>query len=224
MNLGDDFNKFRETEEFYPLWAVQPESLKQARTVIKNIIKEFKRNEAPMEIEEVGQRITFDLEVPVLVSYIDISKFIFQSPFGSYGLVQWPEINPHGLKDQAYLALKRENKPLHFTEIAKLIGKLPSVSRDILPESVHNELIRNNRFVLVGRGVYALKEWGYEPGTVKEIIKSILKKSKKSLSQKEILKKVFEQRQVKESTIILNLQDKGLFKRDKKGKYSSAKS
>ena len=121
------------------------------------------------------------------------------------------------------MVLKRENKPLHFTEIAELIGKLPSVQRKILPESVHNELIRNNRFVLVGRGIYALTEWGYEPGTVKDIIKDILKKSKKALSREEIVKKVLEQREVKESTVVLNLQDKKLFKKDSKGRYSLLK-
>jgi DNA-directed RNA polymerase delta subunit len=223
LNLGDDFSKFRETEEFYSFWTNQSDSLKQAKSVINNIVKEFKQSEAPMEIDEVGEKIASNLKTPILVSYIDISKVIFQSPFGSYGLVQWPEINPRGLKDQAYLVLKRENRPLHFTEIAKLISKLPSVSRDILPESVHNEVIRNDRFVLVGRGIYALKKWGYESGTVKEIIFNILKKSKKSLSKKELIKKVLEQRQVKESTIALNLQDKKVFEKDKKGKYSLLK-
>jgi len=223
LNLGNDFNKFRETEEFYSFWTNQSESLKQAKSVIKNIVKEFKQSEAPMEISEVGEKIAFDLKTPILVSYIDISKIIFQSPFGSYGLVDWPEINPRGIKDQAYLVLKREGKPMHFTEIAKLIGKLPSVSREILPESVHNEVIRNNRFVLVGRGIYALKKWGYESGTVKEIIVNILKKSKTPLSKEEVIKKVLEQRQVKESTIALNLQSKKLFRKDKKGKYSLLK-
>jgi len=223
LNLGDDFSKFRETEEFYSFWTNQSDSLKQAKSVINNIVKEFKQSNSPMEIDEVGERIAFNLKTPILVSYIDISKIIFQSPFGNYGLVQWPEINPRGLKDQAYLVLKRENKPLHFTEIAKLIGKLPSVSRDILPESVHNEVIRNDRFVLVGRGIYALKKWGYESGTVKEIIVNILKNSKKPLSKKELIKKVLEQRQVKESTIALNLQDKKVFEKDKKGKYSLLK-
>ena len=223
LNLGNDFSKSRETEEFYSFWTIQSESLEQARNVIKNIIKEFKQNNSPMGIDEVGEKIDFNLKTPILISYIDISKIIFQSPFGNYGLVDWPEINPRGIKDQAYLVLKKENKPLHFTEIAELISKLPSISRDILPESVHNEVIRNNRFVLVGRGIYALKKWGYESGTVKEIIVSILKKSKKSLSKEEVIKMVLEQRQVKESTIALNLQNKKVFEKDKKGRYSLLK-
>ena len=61
LNLGDDFNKFNETEEFYPLWAIQSDYLKQARAVVKNIIKEFKQNNAPMEIKELGKKITFNL-------------------------------------------------------------------------------------------------------------------------------------------------------------------
>jgi DNA-directed RNA polymerase delta subunit len=220
LNLGNDFNKLKETNNFFPFWTPEINNIKKAQDVIENIIKEFKKSEALMEIEEVGQKITFNLQVPILVSYIDISKFVFQSPSGYYGLVEWPEINPRGIKDEAYLVLKNENKPIHFVKIAQLISDLPFVSKNILPESVHNELIRNDRFVLIGRGIYALKEWGYESGTVKDIIKKVLKKSKKALNSKEIIKKVLEQRQVKESTILLNLQDKKFFQKDKKGKYN----
>jgi len=220
LNLGDDFNKFKETEDFYPFWATQIERLKEVKNIIQTIIQEFENRSAPMEIEELSSNITLNLPTPVLVSYIDISKFIFQSPFGHYGLVHWPEIKPRGLKDQAYLVLKREGKPLHFTEIADLIGRLPLVSKRVLPESVHNELIKNDRFVLVGRGVYALTEWGYKPGTVKEILIDILKENKKPLSKDELIQKVLEQRQVKEGTIFLNLQDKELFEKDGEGRYT----
>jgi hypothetical protein len=155
LNLGNDFNKLKETNNFFPFWTPEINNIKKAQDVIENIIKEFKKSEALMEIEEVGQKITFNLQVPILVSYIDISKFVFQSPSGYYGLVEWPEINPRGIKDEAYLVLKNENKPIHFVKIAQLISDLPFVSKNILPESVHNELIRNDRFVLIGRGIYA---------------------------------------------------------------------
>jgi DNA-directed RNA polymerase delta subunit len=224
LALGENFYKFKETDDFYSFWTVRPDYFKQAKEVVDNIIQEFEKTKSPLEIKEIGERIAYDLSSPVIVSYVEISKSVFQSPFGLYGLSQWPEVNPRGLKDKAYLVLKTRNAPLHFTQIAELIGKLPMVSKKVLPESVHNELIRNNRFVLVGRGIYALTEWGYEPGTVKEIIANVLKKSKKPLSKKEIVKKVFEQRQVKENTILLNLQDEELFEKDKKGKYSLAKS
>jgi len=123
------------------------------------------------------------------------------------------------LKDQAYLVLKRHDKPMHFRDIAKGIEGLPFVDKKILPESVHNELIRNKRFVLIGRGLYALTEWGYKPGTVKDILKGLLKQSKPGLTKEHLIEKVLEQRNVKESTIVLNLQDKKIFKREK-GAYT----
>ena len=113
---------------------------------------------------------------------------------------------------------------MHFRDITELIGKLPNNSGGVLPESVHNELIRNDNFVLIGRGIYALKEWGYEPGTVREVISEVLKSAKKPLKKDEIFKKVLKQRDVKESTVLLNLQNKKYFDKDKQGRYTIAKS
>ncbi len=219
LNLGEDFHKFKETDDFYPFWTTDPKKIQEMKALLNILLKEFKGIASPLPIEEMGKKTSLEIKIPVLVSYIDISKYVFESPFGLYGLADWPEIRPRVLKDQAYLVLKRENKPLHFTEIADLIGKLPSVARKILPESVHNELIRNEKFVLIGRGMYALKEWGYEPGTVKDILVKILKQNKKGLNRDEVLKKVLEQRKVKASTVFLGLQDKSVFKKDKQGKY-----
>ncbi len=220
LNLGEVFHKFKETDDFYSFWTTDPKRVQQVRILLSSLIKEFKNTAVPLPIEEVGKRVSSEMKIPVLVSYIDISKFVFESPFGLYGLVDWPEIKPRGLKDQAYLVLKRENRPLHFMEITDLIGKLPSVSRKVLPESVHNELIRNERFVLMGRGMYALKEWGYEPGTVKDVLIKLLKQSKQGLTKEELLRKILEQRQVQANTVFLNLQDKTLFKKDKQGRHS----
>ncbi|OQX70831.1 hypothetical protein B6D52_03340, partial [Candidatus Parcubacteria bacterium 4484_255] len=218
--LGDDFKKFKETEEFFSFWTIEEQKVQEARNIIKELIRELKRKNDLMEAQEMSRRVTVNVQLPVLISYIDISKYIFQSPFGHYGLVDWPEVRPKGLRDSAYLVLKQEGRPLHFTEIARKISELPHSRGAVLPESVHNELIRNERFVLIGRGIYALREWGYSPGTVKDVIKSVLKKAGKPLSREEIIKKVLEQRNVKESTIILNLQNKKAFKRDSRGKYN----
>ena len=110
---------------------------------------------------------------------------------------------------------------MHFSNVASLIEKLPfDFQNKTHTATVHNELIKDERFVLVGRGLYALKEWGYEPGVVKDIILKTLRDSKESLSKKEILDKVSEQRFVKENTIALNLQDRDYFVRDSQGRYT----
>jgi DNA-directed RNA polymerase delta subunit len=73
------------------------------------------------------------------------------------------------------------------------------------PQTVHNELIKDKRFVLVGRGTYALSEWGYKRGTVKEVLEEILRKHSRPMKRGDIIKKVLEVRQVKKSTIVINL-------------------
>jgi DNA-directed RNA polymerase delta subunit len=86
--------------------------------------------------------------------------------------------------------------------------------------TIHNELIKDSRFVLVGRGIYALEEWGYGIGTVKDVILKILKESKNPLKKQEVLKKVSKQRIVKDNTIFLNLQNQKYFSKDSKGRYT----
>ena len=152
--------------------------------------------------------------------WLFISSEILVNSEGLYGLASWPEVNPRNIRDKAFLALKKLSKPLHFSEIYDIITKsLTGGEKAILLQSVHNELIRNPEFVLIGRGIYALKEWGYQPGWGKDILVESLKKERRGLSKDELIEKVLAQRQVKKSTILLNLSDKGFFLKDQDGKY-----
>jgi len=89
-------------------------------------------------------------------------------------------------------------------------------------QAIHNELIKDPRFVLIGRGIYALSSWGYKKGTISDTIKSILEKSETPLTREEIVKQVLKVRKVKETTILLNLQNKALFKKIGKNSYTLA--
>jgi hypothetical protein len=55
---------------------------------------------------------------------------------------------------------------------------------------------------------------------VKDVITETLKESGKPLTKQEIVEKVLAKRMVKPNTVIINLQDSKLFKKDKDGKYS----
>ena len=74
--------------------------------------------------------------------------------------------------------------------------------------------------MLVGRGLYALSEWGYVSGVVRDVIRKILEKNG-PLTKEEVIDKVLKERYVKENTIVVNLQNQRYFKKDKEGKYSS---
>jgi hypothetical protein len=138
---------------------------------------------------------------------------------GLWGLVKWPVVNPKNIRDKIYVILKEHGKHMHFNDIAKSIKESSFKRKDVTTQAIHNELIKDKRFVLVGRGIYALKEWGYEKGTVADIIAEILRKEGKALHRDEIVKRVLKSRYVKETTILLNLQGKPQFKRVAKATY-----
>lgn len=227
LTLGDPFCRHSENEEFYSFWTVDPGSLTIAQKIINYFTERFKTKkelispEQSFEIFQKDFKSKTKLNFNALLSYLEISKKIEKNSEGLFGLAEWPEVTPRGIKDRAFLALKKNGRPLHFTEVAKTINQLKLVPKSsALPQTVHNELIRDPRFVLVGRGIYALKEWGYFPGQVRDVILKILKESKKPLSRKEVIEKVLSQRLVKENTILLNLQNKKYFLKDLQGRYT----
>jgi len=146
-------------------------------------------------------------------------KDLGRNIFGEMGLSHWSQIRPKGVRDKAYLVIKKAGSPQHFSAIAKLINQAKFDAKKTNVQTVHNELIKDSRFVLVGRGMYALAEWGYKAGTVKDVLKDILTSHGKPLPRAELVARVSLVRLVKENTILLNLQDSGTFTRDANGHY-----
>lgn len=213
LTLGQNFKRYKESTDFYSLWATNQSSLILAKKVIDFFLNKFKKAKKPLILKELGSFPGQNLKTDFLISCLEISKKIQQNKDGFLGLKDWPEINPRGVKDRAYLVLKESNAPLHFNQVACLIGE------NALPQTVHNELIKDQRFVLVGRGIYGLKDWGYYPGDVKTIIFKSLEETKKPLAKEEVLEKVLKQRIVKKSTVLLNLNNKKYFLKTNEGKY-----
>lgn len=141
----------------------------------------------------------------------------------NWGLSHWPEVNPKSIRDKVYLVLKRNARPMHFSDIAAKIDEVQANPKKVTVQAVHNELIKDKRFVLIGRGIYALAEWGYQAGTVADIIEEILKEES-PLSKDEIVRRVLARRQVKVTTIALNLQEKPQFERVAKATYQLKKA
>jgi len=162
---------------------------------------------------------THNLLVPIGLNYLLVSQRFGTNAFGDWGLNDWEEINPKTVREKAYLVLKKQESPLHFRSIADTINKVNFGGRLAHPQTVHNELIKDPRFILVGRGTYGLKERGFVSGTAREIIGQILKKEG-PLTPKKIVELVSRQRLLKENTVIINLHDKKYFKKLEDGRYS----
>lgn len=163
-----------------------------------------------------------------LMSYVCLSPAISFSPFGYIGTDRHLEVAPANVGDKAYLVLKTKEQPMHFRDLAGSMNEYAKTSSSFHPvwqktieaQTVHNELIKNKEFVLVGRGIYALAEWGYQKGTVRDVILQILRKARKPLTLEEVIEGVKKHRLVKDSTIFINLQNKKYFERTKDKKYA----
>ncbi len=165
-----------------------------------------------------------NLNDQVVLNFLNAAIPIHQNAFGDYGLQNWSEITPRDVGDKAYLVMKHHGKPEHYSAITDLINKHSLDKRTAYKETVHNKLIKDKRFVLVGRGIYALAEWGYKPGVVADIIKEVLRDAKRPLSREEIMEAVLRKRLVKKNTILVGLSNKKLFKKVDKNLYTPAET
>ncbi len=152
-----------------------------------------------------------------IASFLEVSKKFGQNVFGDWGKARWPLIRPRGVREKATLVLLKKGKPLHFREISRLIEEMKLSSKKVHFQTVHNELIRDSRFVLVGRGTYALREWGYEEGTVKDVLISLLKSAGGFLKKEKLYEGVLKKRKVKKETIAVNLADREIFRKEGEG-------
>lgn len=229
LTLGESFHRHPETKDWHSFWATDKTVAEHAKSIAASLHDKLKSHRQPVNKDtlisfasETAKSKNIPTSEAALMSYVSLSKNIDSNVFNQYGLAHWPEINPRGMKDKAFLVLSKMNRPLHFTEVAKEIEKSGLAKKSAHPQTVHNELIKDNRFVLVGRGTYALTDWGYAPGTIKDVIIKVIGQSQKPLSKEEVISAVLAQRQVKENTILLNLQNRKIFKKNTEGKYTIA--
>lgn len=164
-----------------------------------------------------------ELTDKVILNYLELTIHIEKNVFGHWGLSLWKEVKPKDVGDKAYLVMKHHKKPEHYSEITEMINKAKFDSRKAYKETVHNELIKDQRFILIGRGIYALSEWGYKPGVVSDVIIEILRQSgSQPLSKEKIIDEVLKKRMVKKNTILVGLSNKKLFKKVGKNAYALA--
>jgi len=228
MTLNPRFKYSRDSNDLNAFWTLKDSHVKQAKQTLSTLVKFLNKNN--QTVSEGGlynfykKRTKTAASQKATLACISLSKNISKNIFGEVGLAHWPEIKPRGVRDKAYLVLKRSKKPRHFREITKLINEVRFSKRKANTQTVHNELIKDKRFVLVGRGTYGLSEWGYKAGTVKDVLVDTLKEAKKSLSKDELVARVLSARFVKENTVTLNLQDSKLFKKLEDGTYTIQKA
>lgn len=191
---------------------------KKIKSHVDEIVKTIKKHGQPLQIEELHSQLNH--EHPDHVRALASASKQLAHLKDNWGLIKWPTVNPKNIRDKIYVILLENGKPMHFSDIAGAIKGSSFKRKDVTTQAIHNELIKDKRFVLIGRGIYALDNWGFSRGTVADIIASVLKKADGPLHRDEIVKRVLGSRQVKETTILLNLQSKPQFKRVAKATYT----
>jgi hypothetical protein len=226
LTVGHPFESKREDNDFRARWYIDSTLAEQVESALSELHESIEPNRLTPEDEFLQLFAKYLKSAGVknraeesLGRWLAISKRLGRNPLGEWGRMDSPHVRIKNTRDFAYLTLKRHGSPMHFTEVAKGIEKL--FNRQTHPATTHNELIKDGRFVLVGRGLYALKEWGYEPGVVRDVIKGILEREG-PLSREDIVDRVKRERYVKDATIAVNLQN-GTFTRLPDGRYALAK-
>ena len=206
------------TQTYKPFWRLASLALDDVSMIIDTAIKLLNKRHSCMKAPELISSIqampVFQGRIPsseLILSCLSIDERLKEIPEG-WGLTEWRFVRPRSIRDKVEIILKKVGRPMHFMEIANHIKEAGFDHKNVTVQAVHNELIRYPQFVLVGRGLYALREWGFEPGTVADVIETILKK-KGALSKKQIIEEVSKQRTVKVGTISLNLQKMPYFVR-----------
>ncbi len=231
LALHDNLECVGNTINFYPYVRdkIIPEfHLKTVAGSLVNLLHKHgdvkKLDKVHADLSDQLAEIDFDLLKVKSLIQIDKRLTILDDDF--VGLLEWRHIHPRTLRDKILFVLRNQKVPMHFSAIAEQISGANFDNRKVNVQAVHNELIRHDQFVLIGRGIYALGEWGYESGTVAEVIEKILKEHKE-LDQDKIVDLVLKQRDVKKITIVLALKNGRKFTRIGRKVYkikSAAKS
>ncbi|MBI2635818.1 hypothetical protein HYW84_00630 [Candidatus Peregrinibacteria bacterium] len=225
FSIDAEMSNEAKTPTFVPLWRLASLSGDDVSLIVENMVKIMKKRKTCMKQEEIVSAIQalnlFKDRIPsaeLIGSCLRVDERLKEVEEG-WGLTEWRFVRPRSIRDKVEIILKKSGEPLHFMEIANRIREARFDHKNVTVQAVHNELIRYPQFVLVGRGLYALREWGYEPGTVADVIEKILKNNG-PLSKKEIIAEVAKQRTVKIGTISLNLQKMPYFVRVGRAVYT----
>ncbi len=226
LELGDFFKKHREDEYFKTRWSIDDEMATKVHDSLKKLYSSLNDEDLILEAEMIKKFLDQTKDVAeqfkneeIARRWLSISKNISKNPLGEWGRSSSPNVRTRGVKDYAFLVMRKHGSPMHFKEVADAISK--TFNRKTHYATCHNELIKDSRFVLVGRGLYALAEWGYKTGIAREVISDILKREG-PLSKDDVVEKVMKERYFKKNTILVNLVNPKYFKKNKNGLYTIA--
>lgn len=223
LTLSDDFTKHKEDNHFKTRWSINDEVSDKVHKSLKSLYEKLSDDELIPESELIRRFLDEIKDISdqyrdeeIAKRWLSISKNLSKNPLGEWGKSTSSSIKARGVKDYAFLMMRKHGSPMHFREVAKAVAN--TFDKKCHTATCHNELIKDSRFVLVGRGIYALSEWGYKSGVVRDVIKELLKKNG-PMTKEDIVDQVMKERYLKKNTVLVNLQNAKYFKKNKSGLY-----
>jgi hypothetical protein len=219
LALGDEFTKHKEDDSFNSHFTTDTKTAGHVRESLTKLYSSINENDLVTE-EEVFNRFMGHLtelvseykdNKDIIYRYLALSKVIGKNQLHEWGRMTSPHVKARGIKDYAYLIMRRAARPMHFKEVAAEINK--TFGKKAHVATCHNELIKDSRFVLVGRGMYGLKDWGHTGGVVRDVITEVLKEAGRPLPKEEVIERVLAKRIVKPNTVLVNLQNAKYFRK-----------
>ncbi|MDD5731647.1 MAG: sigma factor-like helix-turn-helix DNA-binding protein [Patescibacteria group bacterium] len=223
--LNEDIAGIEESENINAGWHLTSLDKKMIEDIVKMFSQILESKGEVLEDEaillesakhEIVEKYKGKATPEFLKSSIDMTKKLHRTEDGKRGLTSWSWVKPRTIRDKIFFVLSKKNEPMHFSEIATAIEQSSFDNKKATIQTIHNELISDNRFVLVGRGLYALNNWGFEGGTVEGVIEKVLK-DKAPLDQNSVVEEVMKKKKVKKATILINLQNSPKFKKTSEG-------
>ncbi|HUQ30441.1 MAG TPA: sigma factor-like helix-turn-helix DNA-binding protein, partial [Candidatus Paceibacterota bacterium] len=148
--VGSAFFRERETDDFYARWHVDHDTSKRVHEALSKLYTSLGDSDVLIEsafldkfLDELKDVNDAYRNEEVLKRWLSLSKSIGRNPLAEWGKVSAPAIRTKGIRDYAYLAIKRHGKPMHFSEVAKTISSMFSKKAHVA--TTHNELIKDPR-------------------------------------------------------------------------------
>src|SRR3989344_2342680 len=159
--VGTTFKEAKEDKDLKARWFVDHDVAKAVESALKEVHGKVRPSDVLSETELVDHVKSCIAKMDgkpkstdTILRWLELSQCLVRNPLGEWGRVTAPGIRVKNIRDYAYLAMKRHGSPMHFREVAKSIREL--FGKSAHEATTHNELIKDARFVLVGRGIYAL--------------------------------------------------------------------
>ncbi|MBX4210544.1 hypothetical protein KW783_01065, partial [Candidatus Parcubacteria bacterium] len=124
--IGEDFKKNKEDEEFKHRWHVDEDVSKKVHEALRKLYNSLSDNDLIPEADMISRFLDNVKDVneeykneEIIKRWLNISKTIDKNPLGEWGKASSPNINAKGMRDYAFLVIRKHGSPIHFREVAK---------------------------------------------------------------------------------------------------------